>query len=548
MVIRAGQPGRNDWSYTLNPLFINLTGRKQYNGIGIGSHANYGDEKVFLMPSITLYQSIGINISTNDGRQTAGSSSLVTTSYWYKWAIAHVANATSGSNRGDLFVIYFNENNIIKRVAYGSTVNFYGFYSIFKSPRSGQWAYGGVLPLNGLFLRGSNLSEVGSDYRDVMFECQDLVDSDAGFAAMVDYLLSDKEYPTGGGGGSDNPPDQDPFSGLIPPSYPSPRTPDTPGRQNIPINLPQLPDGACHAINTGFVSLYAPDQTSLQGLATKLWSSDFFDNIIKNYQDPMDAILSLGVIPFAVDGKNEIVKIGNWSSKNLYMPKVSNQYRIIDLDSVFINEATGSYMDYSPYTRVTLYLPYIGFVRLNTDEVMGHNLGVTYYVDLLTGACVVYITIDGYVHSQYSGNVMTMIPLSGRDASSLYQAAIQIGLSTFATMVSPGKGIATALSASALASSASNVMNSKDQVQIGSSVEGSSGMIGIQYPYLVIESPRGCLPNNQNAIMGYPSFMTASLGSLSGYTEVDTIHLEGIPCTESELVEIEQLLKGGVVL
>ena len=103
-------------------------------------------------------------------------------------------------------------------------------------------------------------------------------------------------------------------------------------------------------------------------------------------------------------------------------------------------------------------------------------------------------------------------------------------------------------SAGALASSASTVMNSKDKVQMGSSVEGSSGMIGMQYPYIVIESPRGCLPNNQNAIMGYPSFMTATLGSLSGYTEVDTIHLEGIPCTESELVEIEQLLKGGVVL
>lgn len=557
MIINAGQPGRNDWQYTLNPLFINLTGRRYYNAqdstysIAIGTEAKKTDEKVYFMPYLTLLSTLGYDITfggSMDDKQTVGNSSLVTTSYWYKWAIAHVSNTVQHISRGDEFIIFYNENGLIKRFVVSET-DFYPFYSLYKSTSSGNWRSGSFTSIpGGLFLSGSNVSEVGSDYKDVMFECLDLVDSDAGYAAMVDYLLSDKEYPTGGGGGSDTEPDQDPFSGLIPPSYPSPRTPDTPGRQNIPIPLPQLPDTAYHAINTGFVSLYAPDQSSLRGLASKLWSTNFYDGIIKNFQDPMDAILSLGIVPFTVDGVDSIVKVGNWNSKNLHMNRVENQYRIIDLGSVFINEATGSYMDYSPYTRVTLYLPYIGFVRLNTDEVMGHNLGITYYVDLLTGACVVYITIDGYVHSQYTGNVMTMIPLSGRDASSLYQSAIQIGLSTVATMASPTGGLASALSAGALASSAGTVMNSKDKVQMGSSVEGSSGMIGLQYPYLVIESPRGCLPNRQNAIMGYPSFMTASLGSLSGYTEVDSIHLEGIPCTESELVEIEQLLKGGVVL
>lgn len=543
MVINPATPGSQNWAYTLNPMFINLTGRKKYSAMNIGSHAENSDEKVYFMPEITLNQPLSLNIDNSEDKNIIGNSSLVTTSYWYKWAIAHVSNASSGTYRGDLFAIFYNNNNVIKRLTYGD-VGFYGFYSIYYQKSTGKWLYGDVFPLNGLFLAGDNLPDVGSDYKDVMFECVDFEEGDAGYDSMIEYLLSASAYP----GGGDEQPDQDPFSGLVPPSYPSPRTPDTPGRQNIPIGLPGLPPATHHAINTGFVTLYAPTNVSLQGLATKLWSDDFYENIIKNFTDPMDAILSLGIVPFTVTGTDTIVKIGNWNSQNLYMPKVSDQYRIVDLGSVFINEATGSYMDYNPYTLITIYLPYIGFVRLNTDEVMGHNLGVTYYVDLLSGACVVYLTVDGNVHSQYSGNVMTLIPLSGRDMSSLYQSAIQIGLSTIATIASPTGGLASALGAGALASSAGTVMNSKDKVQMGSSVEGSSGMIGLQYPYLIIESPRGCLPNNQNALMGYPSFMTASLGSLSGYTEVDTIHLENIPCTGSELAEIESLLKTGVIL
>lgn len=46
---------------------------------------------------------------------------------------------------------------------------------------------------------------------------------------------------------------------------------------------------------------------------------------------------------------------------------------------------------------------------------------------------------------------------------------------------------------------------------------------------------------------GYPSYITAKLGDLEGYTEIDSIHLENIGATESELSEIESILKGGVI-
>ena len=47
---------------------------------------------------------------------------------------------------------------------------------------------------------------------------------------------------------------------------------------------------------------------------------------------------------------------------------------------------------------------------------------------------------------------------------------------------------------------------------------------------------------------GFPSYQTQRLGSLKGYTEVESVNLSGIPANDSELSEIESLLKGGVYL
>ena len=96
-----------------------------------------------------------------------------------------------------------------------------------------------------------------------------------------------------------------------------------------------------------------------------------------------------------------------------------------------------------------------------------------------------------------------------------------------------------------IASTAVNTM--KPSIEKSGSMGGTGGMLGVQKPYLIISRPRQALPSNQNTFSGYPSFITEKLGDLSGYTEIDSIHLENVPATEPELSEIESLLKGGVI-
>lgn len=543
MVIQAGTSGQHNWTYSFNPIFAKLEESKYYRLSGIGSYAkDYGTpEYVYLffkecakylgyttgdsgwMDDQRLNQELWSKMATNTAPCT------ITT---YKWAIAHVKDSL-GSTSGDIYYVYRNVNGAIEKSTWGDPEQ-YVWVSYYKSRIYKNWNYGSF-DVNKL-----ELLDYGQTYSHefdrIIFDCEELDMDDPGFHDMFNYLYGDSVWPT-----HRPEPEVDPYNTNTNPSQPGGGTGR--GRTTDLVDEPDLPD--INVIDSGFVTLYAPNKTQLTGLASWMWSTSFYDQFIKLFQNPMDAILSLSIAPFSLSGTAQYIKIGNRESP-VSAPKLNGQYISYDLGAIQISEEVGSYLDYAPYTHITLFLPYIGFVPLNTDEVMNTELSIKYHIDLLTGSCVAYLFVNGFVHSQYSGNVFTPIPMSGRDASSLYQSAITVGLSAIGTVATGG--LTSALSAGALAASASTVMSSKDRVQVGGSLQGSSGILGIQQPYVIIESPNYCVPANQNHYTGYPSYMTASLGSLSGYTEVDTIHLENIPCTSAELDEIERLLKEGVLL
>jgi hypothetical protein len=112
-------------------------------------------------------------------------------------------------------------------------------------------------------------------------------------------------------------------------------------------------------------------------------------------------------------------------------------------------------------------------------------------------------------------------------------------------MVATG-GATAPMEALNIASTAVNSM--KPNIEKSGSLSGTSGLMGIQTPYLIITRPKQAIPANQNKFIGYPAFLTDYLGNLSGYTEIEEIHLEGISATGAELSEIETILKGGVIL
>ena len=410
--------------------------------------------------------------------------------------------------------------------------------------------------------------------------------------------------PTSPGGGPIMPSVEDPFK-----------------TDDIEKNL--LPEVS--AVGTGFVSLWCPTEQQMLDLSTYMWNADArtLDFWRKLIADPIQLIYGLNIIPLnlrnygIVGSASEEVVVGTIST-GIEMDYLTKQWVEVDCGTIDIEELMGAYLDYDPFTRMDIYLPYIGYRSLRVDDFMPGQMSVSYKVDLLTGTCVAQIKstksafhedkLNSVIY-QFMGNCAAQVPVSAQQYADAVRSAITTAaaIGTVALLAGSGAGGAVAAGMGAeimpsvspigllagpgivpvdstlgmqmesfaatqaawqaspsvssgggsslkdigmmrgAASAAENVMGIKPSVERSGAIGGAGGMLCIQKPYIVITRPRVAHPEDQNKYTGYPSFMTQKLSALSGFTQIEAIHLEFIPCTATELAELESLLKGGVI-
>lgn len=309
-----------------------------------------------------------------------------------------------------------------------------------------------------------------------------------------------------------------------------------------PVDIPNLP--AISATDTGFITLYNPTTAQLQSLANYMWSDLDMDSIKKLWADPMNCILGLSIIPCTIpSGTIKAVSVGNIAT-SVSMTTAGQQYVKVDCGSLNVNEYWGAYLDYSPYTKCEIFLPYCGCHPLDIDTVMNKTIVVKYHVDILSGACTAFVKCGDSVLYTFQGNCACSIPVNANDWTNVINGVIQIG-SSIGSMVASG-GASAPAAVGSIASTAVN--NLKPEIEKSGAIGSAGGLLANQTPYLIITRPRQARPANQNTFMGYPSFITSNLGNLSGYTELEVTHVGGISATDEELAEIDALLKEGVFL
>lgn len=360
--------------------------------------------------------------------------------------------------------------------------------------------------------------------------------------------------------------------GQDPPPSPGDREPEY-----DPIPIPGMPD--LDATGIGFLTLYTPSKAILNLLADEIYSTNILD-IIKNYfASIQELIAGLTILPFFVPSAGYAHhKIGLFES-TVAMPVVASQFIDVDCGSVFVKRYFNNFLDQAPNTKIMLWLPYVGYQELNADEVMDNTLSVKYRCDVLSGACVAFVSIGSggpgadvtRVIAQYSGNVITQVPVASQSFDSLVSNAINIltsgvGIAAGAAIggVASG-GMASAAQATAGASQVSSavgaqvglgmggtaanmVMSMKPTYSRNGTPGSTAGYMSVQKPYLIKIVPRDAVATNHIQLKGYPSNYGGTLGSLSGYCEVSEIHLTGSSASVEESTEIYSLLKGGVII
>ena len=311
------------------------------------------------------------------------------------------------------------------------------------------------------------------------------------------------------------------------------------------ITDPALP--TISSVDTGFITLYKPSISQLNNLASWMWGDLNEDSFKRVMQSPMDAVLGLSILPGIVpSGLSSSVRIGNLNS-GVSMSKVSSQYVKFDCGSLTIKRKWGAFLDYSPYTKTYLYLPFIGIRSIETDSIMDTPVHVKYNIDVMSGACCAFVIANGTTLYSFIGQCSCSVPVTGRDWTNLINGVLDAvsGVASAAGSAASGNIMGAV---SGIASAASSALSAKPTIEHSGSMGGMGGLMGIKRPYFIIERPVQAVPGHQNEVIGYPSFTYKHVGELTGYNEFQQIHLEGLPCTSEELSEIENILLTGVII
>ncbi len=300
----------------------------------------------------------------------------------------------------------------------------------------------------------------------------------------------------------------------------------------------------------GLFTLYKMTPSQLSALSNVLWSSNFIDNFHPFHNDPSEALISLIAYPFSIDASDTTSRIicGNYDCSPASGKVVNELFQSKSLGSVKIPQKYNNFLDYTPYTKISAVLPFIGIVKLDPDEVIGATLYLDYKVELITGTCVATIrVVKGEVNAvlyQYTGNVGMMLPLSASEYGRIFTGlvtsiggAVAGGLMGNPAMIMGGIGGAVATMASA-----------KPDINKAGGMSGNSGMCGNLSAYIIIDNAIPDTPSNYQTVKGKPSNKYTALSSLRGFVKLNEFNLNVSDITDSEKNELDGLLRSGIII
>lgn len=302
------------------------------------------------------------------------------------------------------------------------------------------------------------------------------------------------------------------------------------------------PTGSADAL----YKIYNPTNAQIQSFGAWLWSSNFVDQLLKVFNDPMQAIISLHKIYASPHiGGTATIKVGYLNSQ---VPSdwVDEQYIDVDCGSVNVFETSGNVIDYMCDIRI--YLPFIGIVSLDVDDVMRGVVNVKYRIDVITGTCVAFVSITrdagaGGVIYQYTGSMAEVYPLSSGSYMGIITGVLGIAAGIAGTIATGGAA------APALIGGAAGVSAMHTKIEHSNGFSGNAGALAAKKPYIIISRPQSAMSNGIGANTGWPANYFVRLSQCSGFTKAKTLHLSGISgATDTELQEIERLLKEGVII
>ena len=317
------------------------------------------------------------------------------------------------------------------------------------------------------------------------------------------------------------------------------------------------PTPALHTNGT-LTTSYSVTYNHLKSLGAKIWNESFYSSLLKINSNPIENIISCKAIPVSVGGEEKNIVLGNVDMG--ITGKICDESYSLLVGSITIKgrkSRSYDFLDYEPYTNLSIYLPFIGIKKLDTSICMGRTLKVVYNIDVITGTCRAMIYINGYVMYAFNGNCGVDIPIS-----SMNRAQVEMGFLSSLVGVAGGAGIATV--GMAMNNPYAAINGATNSIQSGLNMASSqynTTTNGTSSPNIDFNINRKCYiiydrPVLYNDLLtdtfyhtnGRVSHKTRKLLQLRGYTEISPNTDLQIKCTTDELEELRNILSSGFII
>ena len=321
---------------------------------------------------------------------------------------------------------------------------------------------------------------------------------------------------------------------------------------------------------TSFNRKWAIGYNGINVVNDNLNNKTFLDNLNYLFTEPSQFFVSLKAYPFDIKEyyNNSLtlqkVKMGKAQMKvgdqDVSAPGLYGYPQYKYLGKFKVERKFNNYLDFSPYTKIEMYLPFTGIITLDTNVVTDKEIRILLAVDFDTGKANYYLVRHENEQGENDGDIIQTvecqmgidIPLGAYNANEQMKNLLLTGVSFIGGAVSSiATGNMTSLVTTSLNAVSGTFKALQERVTKGGVSSGSNNLMTPYHPYLIITRPTygSNGPDDYVTYKGRPLFKNCKLGDLKGFTVCNDFHLENFgSATESEINSIDALLKEGIII
>ena len=364
-------------------------------------------------------------------------------------------------------------------------------------------------------------------------------------------------------------------------------------------------------LDNSFRGIRVISRNGINSLANIILKPDVLQSFFSKPEDWLSSLLFFPyTIPIRFNTPTKKLQIGTYSTDiDCYVINIASE--IYEMGELLIEPHFNNFADYDGYSKMEVWLPFLGTVDVSLNDVIGKylkfRLGVdytsgqgTWYIcvgDEPTNATSVFVNMSGVndrILSTHTCQIGIQLPIGTTNTANVYRnlimgavKGVSTALSSYAISrlgASGGKAITKEVKTRLNQKTGNKLITDRTQetkydssnYQYGKSIEScfdyatdslnnmhisastdrsnnpvsmfnacNSVKVIRYYPKLITTD------ENYGKLYGYPLGQTKVLSTLSGYTEISNIHIEGEgfkSATQKEILMLKEALSDGIIL